>query len=59
MVVAVLAYYNVEGLYGDDDNAMKAAGHELRGLMCYYNCNMPQLHVRSEVDPGLIFKSCR
>eukprot|EP01127_Copromyxa_protea_P018085 TRINITY_DN5615_c0_g1_i5.p1 TRINITY_DN5615_c0_g1~~TRINITY_DN5615_c0_g1_i5.p1 ORF type:complete len:1747 (+),score=336.92 TRINITY_DN5615_c0_g1_i5:29-5269(+) len=34
-----------EGLYGDDDNAMKAAGHELRGLMCYYNCHIPQLHL--------------
>lgn len=33
------------GLYGGDEYAMKAAGHELNGLMYYYNCEIPQLNV--------------
>jgi len=32
-------------MYNGDENAMKAAGHELRGLMCYYNCHIPELHL--------------
>lgn len=29
---------DTKGLYGGDANAMKAAAHELKGLMSYYNC---------------------
>ena len=29
---------------GDDDKAIKAAGHELRGLISYYQCHMKNLH---------------
>jgi len=28
-------------IYKTDENAMKIAGHELRGLMCYYNARIP------------------
>ena len=32
------------GIYGDDDAAAsKVAGHELKGLMAYFNCNIPGL----------------
>ncbi|KYR00520.1 Histidine kinase A [Tieghemostelium lacteum] len=33
-----------QGLYVGDQNAMKAAGHELKGLMSYYNCQIDGLH---------------
>eukprot|EP01132_Coremiostelium_polycephalum_P007447 gene7447-9152_t len=33
-----------QGLYCGDQNAMKAAGHELKGLMSYYNCRVDGLH---------------
>eukprot|EP01091_Cochliopodium_minus_P008798 TRINITY_DN2050_c0_g2_i9.p1 TRINITY_DN2050_c0_g2~~TRINITY_DN2050_c0_g2_i9.p1 ORF type:complete len:1349 (-),score=401.15 TRINITY_DN2050_c0_g2_i9:136-4182(-) len=34
-----------EGIYGGDEGAMKAAGHELNGLMTYFNQNIEGLHV--------------
>jgi hypothetical protein len=35
---------DTEGIYGNNDEAaMKAAGHELLGLMSYYNCQIPGL----------------
>jgi len=34
-----------QGLYNGDANAMKAAKHELRGCMSYYNCAIPKLCV--------------
>eukprot|EP00003_Mantamonas_plastica_P013281 TRINITY_DN2323_c0_g1_i4.p1 TRINITY_DN2323_c0_g1~~TRINITY_DN2323_c0_g1_i4.p1 ORF type:complete len:350 (-),score=80.71 TRINITY_DN2323_c0_g1_i4:1481-2530(-) len=33
-----------DSLYGDDTFAMKAAGHELKGLRSYISCNIPHLH---------------
>ncbi|EGG19006.1 Histidine kinase A [Cavenderia fasciculata] len=33
-----------QGLYAGDKNAMKAAGHELKGLMSYYNARVEDLH---------------
>ena len=33
------------GLYQGDDNAMKAASHDLKGLMNYYHCAIADLHV--------------
>lgn len=33
------------GIYGGDHNAMKAAGHELKGLMSYFNCQVEGLNV--------------
>ncbi|EFA85283.1 Histidine kinase A [Heterostelium album PN500] len=33
-----------QGLYVGDQNAMKAAGHELKGLMSYYNARVEGLH---------------
>jgi hypothetical protein len=33
------------GLYRGDDNAMKAAAHDLKGLMNYYHCAIALLHV--------------
>ncbi|GAM20836.1 hypothetical protein SAMD00019534_040110 [Acytostelium subglobosum LB1] len=33
-----------QGLYVGDHNAMKAAGHELKGLMSYYNARVEGLH---------------
>eukprot|EP01125_Pyxidicula_operculata_P011795 TRINITY_DN385_c1_g1_i1.p1 TRINITY_DN385_c1_g1~~TRINITY_DN385_c1_g1_i1.p1 ORF type:complete len:1249 (+),score=314.60 TRINITY_DN385_c1_g1_i1:1159-4905(+) len=36
---------DLAGIYGGDQNAMKAAGHELKGLMCFYNCQIPELNV--------------
>ncbi|GAM26590.1 hypothetical protein SAMD00019534_097650 [Acytostelium subglobosum LB1] len=33
-----------QGLYVGDQNAMKAAGHELKGLMSYYNARVDGLH---------------
>jgi hypothetical protein len=33
------------GLYGGDENAMKAAGHDLKGLQNYFHTNIPGLHV--------------
>lgn len=49
---------DIAGIYGGDQFAMKAAGHELKvwpfcglcanqfqGLMCFYNCQIPALHV--------------
>jgi len=35
---------DTQGLYVGDQNAMKAAGHELKGLMSYYNCRVDGLH---------------
>lgn len=32
------------GLYQSDDAAAKLAGHELKGVMAYYNCHIPSLH---------------
>eukprot|EP01113_Clastostelium_recurvatum_P045048 TRINITY_DN7684_c0_g1_i8.p1 TRINITY_DN7684_c0_g1~~TRINITY_DN7684_c0_g1_i8.p1 ORF type:complete len:1138 (-),score=347.00 TRINITY_DN7684_c0_g1_i8:32-3445(-) len=34
---------DVFGLYGGDQYASKAAGHELKGLMAYFNCQIPGL----------------
>jgi tetratricopeptide (TPR) repeat protein len=31
-------------LYKGDSNAAKAAGHELKGVMSYYNCYLPNFH---------------
>jgi len=31
-------------MYGGDQHAIKAAGHELKGLMCFYNLRMKDLH---------------
>lgn len=28
------------GLYNGDENAAKAAGHELKGLMSFYDCRL-------------------
>ena len=33
------------GIYGGDENAMKAASHELKGLTNYYHCGVNELHV--------------
>jgi hypothetical protein len=34
-----------EGLYGNsDENAQKAAGHDLKRLIAYWICNVPGLH---------------
>lgn len=33
-----------KGLYGGDEYSMKAASHELTGLMSYYKCAIPGLH---------------
>lgn len=35
--------FDVNGIYGGDHLAMKAAGHELKSLMSYYNCSIPGL----------------
>lgn len=32
------------GIYGGDENAMKAASHDLKGLQQYFQCNIPDLH---------------
>jgi hypothetical protein len=32
------------GLYGDDYAAAKVAGHELKSLIAYVNCEIPDLH---------------
>jgi hypothetical protein len=32
------------GVYGGDEFAMKAAGHELNGLKAYFNCRVKDLH---------------
>lgn len=32
------------GLYGGDEGAMKASGHELKGLMSYIDCRIERLH---------------
>lgn len=32
------------GKHQSDRNAAKAAGHELRGLVSYYNSNVPDLN---------------
>lgn len=34
-----------DGLYGSDEYAMKAAAHELNGMMYYYNCQISQLNL--------------
>ena len=33
------------GLYGSDENAMKASSHELKGLQAYFNLEMKDIHV--------------
>eukprot|EP01133_Synstelium_polycarpum_P007370 gene7370-8589_t len=37
--------FDVYGIYGGDAFAMKAAGHELKGLMGYFNCNIEGLYL--------------
>ena len=32
------------GLYQGDENAMKSASHDLKGLMNYYHCGIKELH---------------
>jgi hypothetical protein len=32
-------------MYGSDENAMKVAGHEWRGLNCYYCANIVDIIV--------------
>jgi len=32
-----------DGLYGGDEFAQKSAGHELKGLRAYTQCNIPDL----------------
>ena len=34
-----------QNLYSSDEFSMKTGGHELRGLMQYYNCMIPNLYV--------------
>lgn len=34
-----------KNIYGSDFSAAKAAGNELRGLMCYFNCGIPDINV--------------
>jgi hypothetical protein len=34
-----------KNIYGSDFSAAKAAGNELRGLMCYFNTSIPDLNV--------------
>lgn len=34
----------MDGLHKGDENARKIGGHELKGLMSYYNCQIPGLH---------------
>jgi len=41
------------GVYGGDDFAMKAAGHELNGLKAYYSVN-PDV----KAEPGALKASC-
>jgi hypothetical protein len=36
---------DTSGLYGGDHHAMKAASHELKGLMNYFHCGIKELHV--------------
>ena len=36
---------DTKGLYGGDQNAMKSAGHDLKGSLMYYNCHIPKLNV--------------
>eukprot|EP00727_Mastigamoeba_balamuthi_P010015 m51a1_g5636 hypothetical protein (858) ;mRNA; r:832057-834976 len=36
---------DVHGLYGGDEYAMKAAGHELLGVNAYFNCSIPGLYL--------------
>jgi len=36
---------NSNGVYGNDEAAAKVAGHELKGLMGYWNCGIEQLNV--------------
>lgn len=33
-----------EGLHKGDENAFKIGGHELKGLMSYYSCQVKGLH---------------
>jgi hypothetical protein len=37
-------YWMYGGKHQSDRNAAKAAGHELRGLVSYYNSNVPDLN---------------
>lgn len=34
-----------QGIYGGDAFCMKAAAHELKGLVSLYHCGVPQLNV--------------
>jgi hypothetical protein len=36
---------DIEGLYKSDENAMKAASHDLKGLMAFFATNIADLHV--------------
>ncbi|ELR11467.1 uncharacterized protein ACA1_122080 [Acanthamoeba castellanii str. Neff] len=36
---------DIFGIYGGDEYAMKAASHDLKGLIHYYSCQIPGLHV--------------
>lgn len=35
-----------KGLFGSDQAAAKVAGHELKGVIAYLNCGIPELHVQ-------------
>ncbi len=35
---------DIYGLYRGDENAMKVAGHDIKGLESYFYCQVPELN---------------